>query len=54
MLCRFIPKGKSINDYTADEIMIFDDIINALPRKILGYRTPDELFEAELDRIYTA
>ena len=54
MLRRFIPKGKSIDDYTADEIMIFADIINALPRKILGYRTPDELFEAELDRIYTA
>ena len=23
-----------------------------VPRKILGYRTPDELFDAELDRIY--
>ena len=54
MLRRFIPKGKSINDYTADEIMIFADIINALPRKILGYRTPEELFDAELDHIYTA
>ena len=52
MLRRFIPKGKSINVYTADEIMIFADIINGLPRKLLGYRTPDELFEAELDRIY--
>ena len=28
------------------------DWANTLPRKILGYRTPDELFEAELDRIY--
>lgn len=26
---------------------------NGLPRKLLGYRTPDELFEAELDRIYS-
>lgn len=54
MLRRFIPKGKSIEDYTADEIMIFADIINALPRKILNYRTPEELFDAELDRIYAA
>ena len=46
MLRRFIPKGKSIDDYTADEIMMFADIINALPRKLLGYRTPEELFEA--------
>lgn len=54
MLRRFIPKGKSIKDYTADEILYFSDIINGLPRRILGYRTPDELFEAELDKIYAA
>ena len=54
MLRRFIPKGKSIDDYSADDIMFFADIINNLPRKILGYHTPDELFEQELDRIYAA
>ena len=54
MLRRFLPKGKSIDDYTADEIMIFADLINALPRKRLGYRTPEELFDAELDRIFAA
>lgn len=54
MLRRFIPKGKSISDYTADEICFFADCINGLPRKILGYCTPEELFEAQLDRIYTA
>ena len=54
LLRRFIPKGKSIDDYTADEIMIFADIINGLPRKLLGYRTPEELFDAELDRIFAA
>ena len=52
MLRRFIPKGKSIGDYTADQILIFADFINGLPRKILNYHTPDELFEKELDRIY--
>ena len=50
MLRRFIPKGKSIDDYSADEIMIFADIMNALPRKLLGYHTPEELFDAELER----
>lgn len=54
MLRRFIPKGKSIEMYSADEIMMFADIINGLPRKILGYHTPEELFDAELDRIYAA
>ena len=54
MLRRFIPKGKSINDYSADDLLYFADKINNLPRKILGYHTPEELFEKELDRIYTA
>ncbi|MEE0855713.1 MAG: IS30 family transposase, partial [Ruminococcus sp.] len=34
--------------------LYFADIINNLPRKILGYHTPEELFEQELDRIYAA
>jgi IS30 family transposase len=54
MLRRFIPKGKSISDYSIDDILFFADRINDLPRKILGYHTPDELFEKELDRIYAA
>ena len=32
--------------------MIFADIMNALPRKLLSYHTPEELFDAEPDRIY--
>ena len=47
-------KGKSIDDYSADDILFFADKINNLPRKILGYHTPEELFEQELDRIYRA
>lgn len=54
MLRRFIPKGKSISDYTADEICFFADCINGLLRKILGYATPEELFDRQLDRIYAA
>jgi IS30 family transposase len=54
MLRRFIPKGKRISDYSVDDILFFADQINALPRKILGYRTPEELLEKELDRIYAA
>lgn len=52
MLRRFIPKGKSISDYNIDDLLFFADRINSLPRKILGYKTPEELFEQQLDRIY--
>ncbi|MDD6214486.1 MAG: IS30 family transposase, partial [Firmicutes bacterium] len=54
MFRRFIPKGKSIDDYSADDICFFADSINGLPRKTLGYKTPEELFEQELDLIYAA
>lgn len=37
-----------------DAIERIEDWCNNLPRKILGYKTPDELFEAKLDEIYSA
>ena len=52
MLRRFVPKGKSIADYSQEDITYFADLINGSPRKRLGYRTPEALFEQELDRIY--
>lgn len=52
LLRRFIPKGVSMAGYSGEDISYMADWANTLPRKILGYRTPDELFEAELDRIY--
>ena len=54
LLRRFIPKGKSISDYSADAICSFADCINGLPRKPLDYRTPDELLDEQLDCIYAA
>ena len=52
MLRRFIPKGSAIQNYTDDQILMFSDEINAMPRKRLGYRTAEELFDEHLDRIY--
>lgn len=49
---RFLPKGKRISDFDADYISGIEMWCNSLPRKILNYRTPDEVFEDELDRIY--
>lgn len=49
---RFIPKGKRIDQYSLQDIADVEIWCNSLPRKILGYKTPDELFEDELDKIY--
>lgn len=53
MIRRFIPKGKSIYNYSADEIAYIEDWCNTLPRKKLGYKTPQELFDQQLDSIYS-
>lgn len=50
---RYIPKGVSIDNYSADQILHFADEMNALPRKKLGYRTPEDLFEEFLDKVYS-
>lgn len=52
VLRKFMPKGKSMNRFSPEQILAFADEINATPRKRLGYRTPEELFESELDLIY--
>ena len=54
LIRRFIPKGKRISDYSVDNIGFIEEWMNTLPRKILDYRTPEELFEKYLDEIYAA
>lgn len=51
---RFIPKGVSMENYTPEDVLCFADEMNGLPRKRLGYATPEELFEVFLDSTYAA
>ena len=52
LIRRFIPKGTSISSFSVDKLFSIEYWCNTLPRKILGYRTPEELFEEHLDLIY--
>lgn len=52
LIRRFIPKGKCIGDFDVGYIADIEIWWNSLPRKILNCRTPDEVFEDELDLIY--
>ena len=54
LIRRFIPKGDYIHNYSLQQIINIETWCNSLPRKILAYHTPDEIFERELDRIYQA
>ena len=54
LIRRFIPKGEAIDNYSLQDIIDIETWCNSLPRKILAYHTPDEIFERELDLIYQA
>ena len=54
LLRAFVPKGVSIEQFTDEDILAAADELNGRPRKKLGYRTPEELFEAFLDSVYAA
>lgn len=51
MIRRFIPKGTSIQSYSAADLKAIEDYINTYPRKILGYKNSQELFESELSKL---
>ena len=53
LLRRFIPKGVSIHRFIDEQILQASDDINSMPRKRLGYLTPEDLFDEQLDRIYS-
>ena len=44
MIRRFIPKGADISQYSKKEIKRIENWLNNYPRKILEYRTPDEVY----------
>ena len=50
----FVPKGVSIKAFSAEYILAAADELNGRPRKKLGYRTPEELFDEFLDSVYAA
>lgn len=48
----FVPKGVSIGTFSPEYILSAADELNGRPRKKLGYRTPEELYESFLDSVY--
>ena len=44
----YFPKGTDLSRVTAREVQQVEDQLNHRPRKVLGYRTPFEVFHAGL------
>ena len=52
LLRDFIPKGMSMERFSDEDILNMADTLNQRPRRVLGYHTPSELFDAFLDEVY--
>lgn len=48
LIRRFIPKGASITEYSAEAILVVENWINDLPRALFGFVTSKEKFTQEL------
>lgn len=44
LIRRYFPKGTGFNKVTAKQLKYIQDKINNRPRKIIGYKTPNEIF----------
>jgi len=51
---RYLPKGSSFEDLSEEGINKILNYINTMPRKLLRYRTAMELWEEEINAIYSA
>lgn len=51
MIREYFPKWTNFDEITDEQIQKVQDAINTRPRKILGYRTSQELFDEELAKI---
>ena len=46
LLRRFIPKGTDLSILTESELQRYEDWVNNYPRRLLGYKTANEVYEA--------
>lgn len=51
MVRRKVPKGTDFDDKTDEEIAEIEEWINGYPRRIHGYKSAGELFEAEVEKL---
>ncbi|MCL1913218.1 MAG: hypothetical protein FWG10_04925 [Eubacteriaceae bacterium] len=47
----YVPKGLKISQIGDERLLEAEWHMKTLPRKALGYRTPEEVFDAHLDKL---
>lgn len=48
LIRQYFPKGSSLEDITAEQVMAVQNKLNHRPRKILGFKTPYEVFYGKI------
>ncbi len=51
LIRQYIPKGCDITQFTDAQIQQMEDRLNRRPRKRLGCRTPEQVFELSFNRV---
>jgi IS30 family transposase len=46
LIRQYLPKGMALDKVTAEEIILIQDKLNNRPRKLLEYKTPNEVYAA--------
>lgn len=49
LIRRFLPKGTNFNDVSEEQLQIIEDKLNNRPRKVLGFKTPLEMKNLEIN-----
>ncbi|OAD41570.1 IS30 family transposase, partial [Polaribacter atrinae] len=48
LIRRYLPKGTNFNEIDLNQLQIIQEKLNNRPRKIIGYKTPQEMIDLEL------
>jgi IS30 family transposase len=48
LIRRDLPKGTNFNDISLEQLKLIQEKLNNRPRKVIGYRTPNEMVQLEL------
>jgi IS30 family transposase len=46
LIRQYLPKGMALDKVTAEEVRVIQDRLNNRPRKLLDYKTPNEVYDA--------
>lgn len=51
LIRRFLPKGTDFNNVTIEELKRIENNLNNRPRKVLGFKTPNQIRKEEIDKM---